>query len=168
MLDVMSKLEAVYNALDANVWTIAFFGVLVPLIISCLWMVFFFFFAGVAVYIAIFLLILVLFATTGVCAYKGGLSNPFLDRLFIQSMEYAETVIWHAHCCARRQHVSGDCALCYDHHPFSPPFLPLFAPLRNWHLLGMTSTVSNPARSFKVPWKLTRACRTCTSGQQSY
>jgi hypothetical protein len=29
------------------VWTICFFGVLVPLIISCLWMVFFFFFAGI-------------------------------------------------------------------------------------------------------------------------
>jgi uncharacterized protein YacL len=108
MLDFMSKLEAVYNALEANVWTISFFGVLIPLVISCLWMVFFFFFAGIAVYIAIFLLVTVLFVTTGVCAYKGGLSTPFLDNLVLQSMEYAETVIWRAHCCARQQQDLGD------------------------------------------------------------
>lgn len=77
-----------FEALRENKGTIAFWGLVAPLLIVFGILIFFYLFAGVAVYLAIFLLLLTFAIATAIFAYKGGLSTPYIDDLVTQGAGY--------------------------------------------------------------------------------
>mmetsp|Transcript_26344 Transcript_26344/g.77270 ORF Transcript_26344/g.77270 Transcript_26344/m.77270 type:complete len:825 (-) Transcript_26344:314-2788(-) len=88
VLDQLNKLDAMFEALRENKGTIAFWGLVAPLLIVFGILIFFYLFAGVAVYLAIFLLLLTFAIATAIFAYKGGLSTPYIDDLVTQGAGY--------------------------------------------------------------------------------